>query len=127
MTTPRVLVVGDDPSIRELGELILSDDGCEVQAPGDTWTALQLLQSWRPDVILLDLGWHDRDTETVLIPYRQQMAEETAVLVLSGSASLDHEAARLGVSGALTKPFDIDALCTAVHQLVVKHTPRASA
>jgi CheY-like chemotaxis protein len=127
MTTPRVLVVEDDPSIRELVELVLADDGCEVQARGDSQEALQLLQSWRPDVLLLDLRLSNQDGEAFLVTYRQQVAEETAVLLLSASADLAHHATRLGVSGALAKPFDIDELCTAVHRLVVNHARRASA
>jgi DNA-binding response OmpR family regulator len=119
-TTPRVLVVEDDRSVRELVELILAEDGCEVQARSDSQEALQLLQSWRPDVLLLDLGPPDRDEETVLATYRQQVAEETAVLLLSGSANLDHHATRLGVSGTLAKPFDIDELCATVRHLVAQ-------
>ena len=124
-TAPRVLVVEDDPTIRELVELVLAEDGCEVQSRGTSWEALPLVQSWRPDVILLDLTLSDGDGETFLATTRQLVTEDIAVLLLSGSSNLDQYVARLRANGAFRKPFDIEELRMAVQQLAGIHAPRA--
>jgi DNA-binding response OmpR family regulator len=119
VTAPRVLVVEDDPSIRDLVELVLADDGCEVRTRHGDREALRLLQYWQPDVLLLDLRLPDREAEAFLHACRQQAAGETPILVLSASPHLEHHAARLEVDGSLSMPFDIDELCRAVQELAV--------
>jgi CheY-like chemotaxis protein len=118
---PRVLVVDDDLPTCELLELALVDEGWEVQARTCAQEALDLLQQWAADVILLDLMMPAMDAETFLVVCRQQGAGETPILLLSAASNLDQQAARLGVSGALAKPFDIDELCRTVRQLVAQN------
>lgn len=117
MTAPRVLVVEDEPAIRDVVALVLTDDGCEVRASNGDEEALRLLHRWQPDVVVLDLRLPDREAEAFLHACRQHVTGETPILVMSASPSLDHHAARLGVDGILPKPFDIDDLCRAVHRL----------
>jgi CheY-like chemotaxis protein len=119
MSAPRVLIVDDNPAIREVVELVLADDGCEVQARGGDGGALQLLRHWQPDVLLFDMRLPDRGRETFLDVCRKQAGGHTPILVLSTSHNLEHHAARLGLDGILPLPFDIDELCSAVHQLTV--------
>lgn len=119
MSAPRVLVVEDEPAIREVVALVLADDGCEVRALNGDEEALRLLQRWQPDVVVLDLRLPDREAEAFLRACRQHVVGETPILVMSASGNLDHHAARLGVDGILPKPFDIDDLCHAVHRLAV--------
>jgi CheY-like chemotaxis protein len=119
VSAPRVLVVEDEPAIREVVALVLADDGCEVRARDGGREALRLLRRWQPDVVVLDLRLPDREGEAFLDVCRQYVAGETPILVMSASANLDHHAARLGVDGILPKPFDIDELCRAVHRLAV--------
>ncbi len=63
MAGKRVLVVDDDPDIRELLFTALEDEGFEVVPAGNGQEALTIIQSFRPDVIILDLmmpvmdGW----------------------------------------------------------------------
>ena len=98
---------------------MLTDDGCEVRAHNDGREALQSLRRWQPDVVVLDLRLPDREAEAFLHACRQQVAGETPILVMSASPNLDRHAARLGVDGILSMPFDIDELCRAVQELAV--------
>jgi len=56
-TTPRVLIVDDDPSICTLLEAILeqADFPCEVKCARDGYTGLVQIGAWRPDVLVLDI------------------------------------------------------------------------
>lgn len=119
MTAPRVLVVEDEPAIRDVIALVLTDDGCEVRARNGGRDALRLLRRWQPDVVVLDLRLPDQEGETFLHACREYVAGETPILVMSASPGLDHHAARLGVDGILPKPFDIDDLCRTVHRLAI--------
>lgn len=116
----RVLVVDDDAPTCEVLELVLADEGWDVQTRTSAQGALELLQQWAADVILLDLMMPAMDAEAFLVMCRQQGAGETAILLLSALTNLDQHAARLGVSGAVAKPFDIDELCITVRQLIAR-------
>jgi two-component system, OmpR family, response regulator CpxR len=125
---PRVLVVDDDLPTCELIELTLVSEGWDVQTRTCGRDALEVLQQCAVDVILLDLVMPEMDAETFLVMCRQQGAGETPILLVSAASNLDQHAARLGVHGALAKPFDIDDLCASVRQLVVHgQTVRAAA
>jgi PleD family two-component response regulator len=52
---PRVLIADDDPLGAELLEAYLSDSDYELRTASDGEQTLQLVASWRPDVILLDV------------------------------------------------------------------------
>src|SRR5947209_7723468 len=52
---PRVLIADDNPQGAELLEAYLSATDCEVRIAGDGEQTLQLVSSWQPDLILLDI------------------------------------------------------------------------
>ena len=52
----RVLVVDDDPSVREAMAKVLAIAGAETRTAASTADALQGLGAWRPDVVMSDLG-----------------------------------------------------------------------
>src|SRR3954469_22862221 len=117
---PRALVVDDDGPTCELLELALVDDGWHVQARTCPQAALALLEEWAVDVILLDLMMPGMDAEAFLDSYRQQGSGQTPILLLSAAPGLDAHAARLGVSDSMAKPFELDALCARLRQLVAQ-------
>ncbi len=53
--SPRVLIADDDPLGAELLEAYLSDSDYELRTASDGEQTLQLVASWRPDLILLDV------------------------------------------------------------------------
>jgi CheY-like chemotaxis protein len=116
LDTRSVLVVDDDPYIRDALADVLADEGYEVTAARDGEEALEILRaSLRPAVILLDLrmpgmsGWEVRkrllaDPELSAIP----------VVLLSADAHLEDAAATLRAAGSLRKPPSLDELLEAV-------------
>ena len=118
----RVLVVDDDPQVRDMLVLALDAEGFEVQAAEDGRRALELLAEWRPHLILLDLmmpeldGWAFR---------ARQLAWEDAsaipVVVLSAGHNLRARVDALRAAAILPKPFSLETL------LAVSRTLTASA
>jgi DNA-binding response OmpR family regulator len=116
--SPRVLVVDDDAPICEVIELALVDDGWDIQTRTSGREALDLLLQWSADLIVLDLRMADMDAEAFLTSYREKSGQQAPVLLTSAASDLDHHAERLGVSGMLVKPFDLDDLCALVRHLI---------
>ena len=55
MTGSKVLVVDDEPTVREVVVSYLRRDGHDVAEAGDGHTALELLESDPPDLVVLDM------------------------------------------------------------------------
>jgi two-component system response regulator AdeR len=81
VSSPLVLVVEDDTAIAEILQAYLMRAGCRVVRAADGETALQLVRSLRPDLLLLDLNLTRRDGFAVLAALRQE--KETPVIVVS--------------------------------------------
>ena len=57
----RVLIVDDEPDARELLEVILLQFGAEVKVATSVQQALEILERWKPDAIVSDVGMPDED------------------------------------------------------------------
>jgi CheY-like chemotaxis protein len=115
----QLLVVEDEPLLRELLTLVLTEEGYKVQAAENGTVALQLLEAWRPRVILLDLmmppldGWAFRAVQLAHPELR-----DIPVIVISAAYDVKRQAALLGASACLPKPYDLETVLRAVDQLL---------
>jgi two-component system response regulator MprA len=114
-----VLVVDDDPHIREVIVELLEDEGYAVIQAANGSEALHMLkeQAALPSLILLDLmmprmnGWEFREAQ------RQTPAlADIPVVTISAHADLLSAADRLEVDEHLAKPLDIDRLLAIVQR-----------
>jgi CheY-like chemotaxis protein/signal transduction histidine kinase len=117
-STGTVLVVDDDPAMRQLLRDELRNDGFEVILATDGVEALRALAERRPTAVVLDLHLPRLDGWTVLsrIKGDPELASIPVVLI-----SVEEQRARgfaLGASEFLVKPFEPDRLVTVVSQLV---------
>lgn len=108
-----VLVVEDDPDVRNLERAMLEFCGFSVTVAGNGVEALRALEQNRPDVILLDLLMPVMDGLTFLVERsRRGLAATVPVLCLSGAdREMTAFALRLGAKECLPKPSDVDTLC----------------
>jgi CheY-like chemotaxis protein len=114
----RVLVVDDDPGIREFVLLALSDEGYDVLAAPDGHAALACAAAHPPDVVLLDFNMPGCDGRCFLEGYRRARPEPRAPVVLVTAArDARQRAAEVGADHHLGKPFDLDALLDLVARL----------
>jgi two-component system KDP operon response regulator KdpE len=106
----RVLVVDDEPQLLRALRINLRARGYEVDVAADGTTALRRAGSWRPDLVVLDLGLPDLDGVEVIHGLRGWTG--VPIIVLSGRAggSDKVEALEAGADDYVTKPFDIEEL-----------------
>ena len=111
---PTVLVVEDDPALRETIAEVLADEGYRVVAVVDGSDLWEAAGGW-PSLILLDLRMPGLDGEATLAHLQADpAAREIPVVVMSGSADLAAYAGRPGVAAILPKPFDLEDLLSLV-------------
>jgi CheY-like chemotaxis protein len=115
---PPVLLVEDDPDIRQAMKFLLELDGLRVATAANGAQALSKLRGGlRPCLILLDLMMPVMDG----FEFRKQQMQDAAlsaipVVVYSGHYNPQASAARLGASAYLQKPLDVDALLRLVEE-----------
>jgi CheY-like chemotaxis protein len=110
-----VLVVEDDPDIRDFVADALSIDGYAVLTAGNGLEALRLLDEQRPDVVLLDLRMPMMDGPTFARRCWERFGDEIPIVVMTAHAR-DVRLQELHVSAVLAKPFDLDHLSSLMGQ-----------
>lgn len=109
-TRPRVLIVDDEPAICRMLTLALGGHGYEVRDAHTGNDGLVGAASWRPDLIILDLGLPDIDGTEVVRRLREW--SETPIIILSVRQREEEkiEALDAGADDYLTKPFGMGEL-----------------
>jgi len=107
----RVLVIDDDPGIREYLQALATRQGYEVFTAADGEEALEKLEDTRPDIVTLDAVLPGMDGLETLRHLKKRVPE-VPVIMLSGhgQARTIVEAMRLGASDFLRKPFEVEEL-----------------
>jgi two-component system nitrogen regulation response regulator NtrX len=105
----RVLVIDDEPGIRQALGQLLEYEGFEVKTASGGAEGITLYDSFRPQLVFLDVKMAGLDGLEVLKRLRQ--ADPTAtVVMISGHATIQTavEATQLGAYDILEKPLDTD-------------------
>jgi len=107
----RVLVVDDEPAVRELLVTLFTEEGWDVDVAERGDEALRRLAARLYDLVLLDVRLPGPDGISVLAAGRALQADAAFVL-MTGHASVDAavEAMRLGAFDYVRKPFRVDEL-----------------
>lgn len=100
-----ILVVDDEPDIRETLGTALSLEGYSVRLAPDRDVALKMYKMQRPDAILLDWSMSGLGIEEFLREIRAINPDEVVILVTAGHRA-EQKAKELGLKHYLAKPFD---------------------
>ncbi|MEY4767760.1 MAG: hypothetical protein RL637_399 [Pseudomonadota bacterium] len=125
-----ILVVDDEPDIRQLVSEILDDEGYAVAMAENAQTARQLKNQCEPDLILLDIWMPDMDGISLLKYWVQEDQHLCPVIMMSGHGSVETavEATRLGAYDFLEKPLSLAKLLLVVSRAIeTRHLQRENA
>ena len=107
----RILIVDDEPSIRQVLRQLFEYEDYEVAVAADGPEALEQSGAFRPDVVFLDVKMPGMDGLEVLERLRQSQSSALVVMI-SGHGTIDTavEATRKGAFDFLEKPLDADRI-----------------
>jgi DNA-binding NtrC family response regulator len=116
--TPHVLVVDDEPDIRNLVKEILEDEHYTVAVAEDGAGARKALRDRRPDLVLLDIWMPEVDGITLLSEWAEDGGLPCPVIMMSGHGTVETavEATRLGAYDFLEKPLSLAKLLLTVER-----------
>jgi two-component system OmpR family response regulator len=116
---PRVLVVDDEPNIRELVQVALKFHGCAVTTGATGGDALRLAAADQPDLIVLDVMLPDIDGFEVCRRLRASDNEVPIIfLTARDTTSESITGLTLGGDDYITKPFSVEALAARVRAVL---------
>ncbi len=118
MSKQHILVVDDEPDIRELIRDILVDEGFEVSVADCAKQANEARRSRRPDLVLLDIWMPDLDGISLLKQWNEEGELSFPVIMISGHGNIETavEATRLGAYDFLEKPLSMAKLLLTIQR-----------
>ena len=117
-TNARLMIVEDDETMRELLEQLLSADGHDVEAVGDSAAAVKALARQEPDLVLLDIGLGDEDGRDLLQELRR-MSDVPVVFLTGRGHEIDKIAGlKMGADDYIVKPFSPGELSARVESVL---------
>lgn len=122
----RVLVVDDDPDVRQLLHAILHEAGYVAHPAVDGAHALRSAMALKPDLIILDICLPEPSIAISFADtYRARIGTERRAPIIAISASPDLETLgqRLGASELVSKPFDNEDLLRRVAKYLADPAP----
>jgi len=116
-----ILVVDDEPDIREGLELVLGDAGYAVESAGNGTEGLQKMAAHGYDLVLLDLMMPDRSGMDVLSEVRERDRETPIFMITAyGSVEAAVQALKLGANDYFSKPWDNEKLVIEIDRMIAR-------
>jgi two-component system OmpR family response regulator len=125
---PRILIVDDDPDIREVVRIALARAGFETVEAADGATALAQASTSAPDLIVLDVMLPELDGTEVCIALRRRAAQAGGRVPILFLSSRDEEVDRIvgleiGGDDYMAKPFSPRELVARIRALLRRAAP----
>jgi signal transduction histidine kinase/ActR/RegA family two-component response regulator len=121
----RVLLVDDEPSANEAVQTLLDSCGAEVRVAGSAAQALQMLDVWKPDVLISDIAMPEEDGYVLIKKIRARSAEKSGDLPAAALTAYATTEDRVSILAAgfqmyLSKPADPGELIAVVASLAAR-------
>jgi len=114
----RALIVEDDINIAELLKIYLQKDGFEIENAYDGKKAVELAETFRPDIILLDIMLPIMDGWQVCREVRKNSQVPIIMLTAKGESMDKVSGLEMGADDYVTKPFDPKELIARIHAVM---------
>lgn len=113
-----IVVVDDEPQIRELLSLYLAKQGYEVSTASTSGETLRLVEQTPLDLVVLDIGLAEEDG-LKLLPQLKALNPRLRVIMLTGMGFVEdllQEAQQQGADGYVSKVLPLDELLSAIQR-----------
>jgi DNA-binding NtrC family response regulator len=118
----RILVIDDEPDIRESLEALLSSENYEVELAFNAAEGLKKLETSTYDLVLVDLMMPDKSGMEVLEEVRLRDRETPLFMITAyGSIEVAVEALKRGANDYFAKPWDNEKLLIEIDRMIAKH------
>ncbi len=115
----KILIIDDEPPIREVLSESLRDDGYEVMVAPDGPSGLEVLKSFQPDICFLDI-WMPRMDGIEVLTQAVPLFPSTSFVMISGHGTIETavKATRIGAWDFIEKPLSLDKITIAIDHIV---------
>ena len=120
-----VLIVEDDPNIRELLQMYLEKDGYAVTLATDGGQGLEKFRSIKPDLVLLDVMMPVMDGWAVCKAIRAEGNTPVIMLTAKGETDDKVQGLKAGADDYVTKPFEMKELLARI-EAVLRRSDRGA-
>jgi DNA-binding response OmpR family regulator len=115
----RILIVDDDPEVRDSIDHALRAEGAATQTCGDGNTAVRICESDAPQLVVLDMMLPKRSGFLVLEKIKHSEAAPRVIMVTANEGKRHQQyAEHLGVDGYMLKPVRLERLITLAQDLL---------
>jgi len=115
----KILIIDDEKNIREIFSLLLEEEGYTVSEAQNGKEGLKKIQTFLPDIVLLDMNLPDFSGIEVLARIKEtQAACEVIIITAFGTIKTAVEATKLGAYDYLEKPIDNDELLLLISRIL---------
>ena len=111
-----ILVVEDDPQLRQTIEFVLRDEGFPVVTAADGLEAVERARSLRPALVLLDWGLPLLDGGAVADAIHQSYRDAVPIVLVTADDHSPEKARRARARDFVSKPFELDHLVSTVRR-----------
>jgi len=121
----RILVVDDEPQIREMLSMYLARHGYATATAGDSAETLRLVKDSKVDVVVLDIGLAEEDGLKLLEKLKSTQPT-LRVIMLTGMGFVEdllQEAQQKGADGYVSKVLPLDELLLAIQRILKTESP----
>jgi DNA-binding NtrC family response regulator len=125
-TAPRLLIIDDEPSIRESLETLLTLEGFSVELAPDGAEGLEILSHAEFDLLLLDLALPG-ESGIDLLPRITAMHPNLPVIMITAFGTVGNvvDAVRAGAENFIQKPWDNEKLLADIRSAIARHKAEA--
>ena len=111
MPPKKILVVDDEPEVRKLMEHFLTGKGFEVRVAENGRLGLATLETFKPDLVLLDMHMPELDGAGTLREVARRWPTLPVIMVtVNEDVETTSRLLQLGAADYVPKPFDLDYL-----------------